>query len=178
MVRIEYFCIAEPAGMPSWNTPIASPPSRFTTMMTMPAMASPLTNFIAPSIEPCSLLSSSISRRLARASVLSIRPERRSESIESCLPGMASRVKRAPTSATRSAPFAMTRNCTSVMIRNTTRPTTRLPPATICPNVWMMLPASPCSRIIRVVATDSARRNSVEMSSIEGKAENCSAVWM
>ena len=91
-------------------------------MMTMPAMASPLTNFIAPSIEPCSLLSSSSSRRLARASTLSISPERRSESIDSCLPGIASSVKRAPTSATRSAPLAMTRNCTRVMIRNTTRP--------------------------------------------------------
>ena len=147
-------------------------------MMTMPAIASPLTNFIAPSIEPCSLLSSSSSRRLARASTLSMSPERRSESMDSCLPGIASRVKRAPTSATRSAPLAMTRNCTSVMIRNTTSPTTRLPPATSLPNVSMMWPASPCSRIMRVVATDSARRNSVLISSTLGNEENCSAVPM
>ena len=33
-------------------------------------------------------------------------------------------------------------------------------------------------RIMRVVATDSARRNSVEIRSTEGKAENCSAeLW-
>jgi hypothetical protein len=51
---------------------------------------------------------------------------------------MASSEKRAATSATRSAPLAMTMNCTTVMIRNTTRPTTRLPPATTLPNVSMM----------------------------------------
>ena len=37
-----------------------------------------------------------------------------------CLPGIASSVKRAPTSATRSEPFAITMNCTIVMIRKTT----------------------------------------------------------
>ena len=143
--------------------------------MTMPAMASPLTNFMAPSMLPCNLLSSSSSRRFSRASILSIRPERKSESMDICLPGIASRVKRAPTSATRSAPLAITRNCTSVMIRKTTRPTTRLPPATRFPKVSMMRPASPSSRIIRVVATDSASRNSVLISKTLGNEENCKA---
>ena len=52
----------------------------------------------------------------------------RNEQIAICLPGMASRVKRAPTSATRSAPLAMTRNWTMVRMRKTTAPTTKLPP--------------------------------------------------
>ena len=45
-----------------------------------------------------------------------------------CLPGMASRVKRAATSATRSAPLAMTMNWMMVRMRKTTAPTTKLPP--------------------------------------------------
>ena len=55
-------------------------------------------------------------------------PARMSASMLICLPGMASRVKRAATSATRSAPLVMTMNCTSVMIRKITAPTTKLPP--------------------------------------------------
>ena len=90
----------------------------------------------------------------------------------SCLPGIASSVKRAATSATRSAPLAMTMNCTIVMMMNTTMPTTRLPPATKLPNASMMWPASPSSRISRVVATDSDNRNNVEISSTLGKLLN------
>ena len=174
MVRTEYFTIACAIGMPCCMTPTARPPSRLMTMMTMPQIASPLTNFIAPSRLPWSLLSSSSSRRLRRASSLSIRPERRSESIDSCLPGMASSEKRAETSATRSAPFAMTMNWTTVMIRNTTMPTTRLPPATSRPKVSMMWPAWPSSRISLVVAIDTARRNSVVINSTLGNTENSS----
>ena len=43
---------------------------------------------------------------------------------------MASRVKRAATSATRPAPLVMTTNWITTRIRNTTRPTTTLPPTT------------------------------------------------
>ena len=139
-------------------TPTAKPPTMLTSTMMMPAMASPLTNFMAPSSEPCSLDSSSKSLRRRRASSLSIRPDRRSLSMESCLPGMASRLKRAATSATRSAPLAMTMNCTIVMIRNTTIPTTKFPPATRLPKVSMMWPAWPSSKIIRVAAIDNDRR--------------------
>ena len=39
-------------GMPFWSTPIAKPPRMFTKTMMMPAMASPLTNLLAPSIAP------------------------------------------------------------------------------------------------------------------------------
>ncbi len=171
MVRMEYFWTAAPKSMPFCNMPTARPPSRLITTMMIPAMASPFTNFIAPSRLPFSLLSISSRRRRRLASSLSIRPERRSESIDSCLPGMASRLKRAATSATRSAPLAMTMNCTTVMIRKTTRPTTRLPPATMLPKVLMIAPAWPSSRIIRVVAIDSASRNRVVISSRLGKTE-------
>ena len=178
MVRIEYLCTAVPTSMSCITTPTARPPSRLMAMMTMPAMASPFTNFMAPSRLPWSLLSCSSALRLRRASSLSSRPERRSESMDSCLPGMASSEKRAATSATRSAPLAMTMNCTTVMIRNTTRPTTRLPPATTLPKVSMMWPASPCSRIMRVVAMDSERRKRVVISSTLGNTENSSGDWM
>ncbi|MNU10016.1 hypothetical protein D3C72_2569340 [compost metagenome] len=52
-----------------------------------------------------------------------------------CLPGMASREKRALTSATRSEPLVITRNWTMVMMRKMTIPTTRLPPTTKLPKV-------------------------------------------
>jgi hypothetical protein len=51
-------------------------------------------------------------------------PDRSSASIAICLPGMASRVKRAPTSATRSLPFAITTNWMIVRIRKMTPPAT------------------------------------------------------
>jgi hypothetical protein len=87
---------------------------------------------------------------------------------------MASSEKRAATSATRSAPLAITMNCTTVMMRNTTKPTTKLPPATVLPKVSMMWPALPCNKINRVVAIASAKRNKVLMSSTLGKTENSS----
>ena len=178
MVRIEYVVAASPADMLWYMTPTASPPIRFTSTMMIEAMASPFTNFIAPSRLPCSLLSISSVRRFSRASSLVRMPDRRSLSIDSCLPGIASRLNRAATSATRSAPFEMTMNCTTVMIRNTTSPTTRLPPATTLPKVSMMWPACPDSRIMRVVAIDSASRNSVVISSTLGNTENSSGLDM
>ena len=135
MVRMEYLTVASLSVISCCKTPIVNPPSKLIMMMMMPAMASPLTNFMAPSRLPFSLLSFSSIRRRRRASSLSIRPERRSESMDICLPGMASSEKRAATSATRSEPLAMTMNCTTVMMRNTTSPTTRLPPATMSPKV-------------------------------------------
>ena len=43
---------ASPNGMPCWTTPTMMPPSRLMTVIRMAAMASPLTNFEAPSIAP------------------------------------------------------------------------------------------------------------------------------
>ena len=142
----------------------------------MPAMLSPLTNFMAPSMAPNILLSWLMTSRRRWASSMSMTPARMSASMDICLPGMASRVKRAPTSATRSAPLAMTRNCTMVRIRKTTAPTTKLPPRANSPKVWMISPASALSRIRRVVVMFRPTRNSVVNSSMVGKEENSSGV--
>ena len=56
-----------------------------------------------------------------------------------CLPGIASRVNRAPTSATRPAPFVTTMNWMTTRIRKTTRPMTSEPPMTMWPNASMTL---------------------------------------
>lgn len=141
-------------------------------VMMRPAIASPFTNFIAPSMPPCSWLSTASVARLRLASSGVSRFARRSASMLICLPGSASSVKRAPTSATRSEPLAITMNCTVVMIANTTRPTTRLPPTTSLPKLSMMLPASACSRIDLVEAMFSESRNSVVNSSSDGNAES------
>ena len=119
----EYTFAASPAVIFFTATPMIRPAMMLMRVMTMPAMASPLTNFMAPSIEPYSWLSFWISRRFARACAWSRVPARRSASMAICLPGMASRVKRAATSATRSAPLVMTINCTRVMIKKITPPT-------------------------------------------------------
>ena len=87
-----------------------------------------------------------------------------------CLPGMASRVKRAPTSATREAPLVTTTNWMTTRIRNTTSPTTTEPPTTNEPNDWITPPAEPVVRISRVDDTLRARRNRVAISSSDGKA--------
>ncbi len=141
----------------------------------MPAMASPLTNFIAPSIEPKSCDSRASAARRRRASLWSMWPARSSASIDICLPGMASSVKRAATSATRSEPFEMTMNWIIVRIRKMTAPTTRLPATTKLPNAWMTSPASARSRMSRVADTSSASRNSVVSSSSVGKVAILSA---
>ena len=43
---------ASPNDMPIWTTPMMMPPSRLMPVIRMPAIASPLTNFEAPSIAP------------------------------------------------------------------------------------------------------------------------------
>ena len=101
----------------------------------------------------------------------SIRPAFRSASIAICLPGIASSVKRAPTSATRPAPFVTTTNWMTIRIRKTTRPTTSCRRRRTRRTASMTgLPRRRrSSRISRVVeATLSARRNSVASSSRVG----------
>ena len=58
-----------------------------------------------------------------------------------CLPGIASSVKRAETSATRSDPFVMTIKLMPTRMMNTMKPTTGLPPTTKLPNAVMTSPA-------------------------------------
>ena len=60
-----------------------------------------------------------------------------------CLPGRASRVKRAVTSDIRSPPLVMTMKLMIIRITNTTRPTMKLPPITTSPKASITLPAAP-----------------------------------
>ena len=165
---------ASPNGMPCWATPMIRPPMTLMNTIRRPAMASPLTNLEAPSIAPKNELSSSRFLRRRRASFSSIRPADRSASIAICLPGMASKVKRAATSAMRPEPLVMTTKFTSTRMANTMMPITKLPAITKLPNAWMTWPAAsvpswPCARIRRVEARLRARRSMVEISSTVGK---------
>ena len=119
-----------------------SPAIRLMAEMRIPAIASPFTNFMAPSMAPWNCASFSITLRRFLASAASTSPARRSASIDICLPGRASRVKRAATSDTRSAPLATTISWRRVMIRKITSPTTRFPFTTKLPKAWMTSPAS------------------------------------
>ena len=98
-------------------------------------------------------------------------PAFRSASIAICLPGIASRVKRAATSATRPAPFVITMNWITIKIVKMTRPTMTEPPTTKLPKLSMTLPAYPWSRISRVTDTLSASRNNVAIKRYDGKIE-------
>ena len=165
--------------MPSWATPMIMPPMMLMKVIRMPAIASPRTNFEAPSIAPKKLLSPSSSLRRLRASSSLIMPAERSASIAICLPGIASSVNRAATSAIRPEPLVTTMKFTMIRMMNTTTPITKLPPITKPPKTWMMLPAAsgpswPWARIRRVVAMLRASRSSVASNSTVGKAENSS----
>ena len=52
MVRSVYVWMASPHGRPRCITPMTRPPTMLMSMMMMPAMASPFTNLLAPSIAP------------------------------------------------------------------------------------------------------------------------------
>ena len=146
-------------------------------------MASPRTNLEAPSIEPKKLASSDTSARRRRASFSSITPALRSASTAICLPGMASSVKRADTSAMRSAPLVTTTKLITTRIANTIRPTAKLPPIRKWPKDSITAPAAPgpvwpSSSTTRVEATLSDSRISVVKSSTEGKAAKSSGRTM
>ena len=146
-------------------------------------MASPRTNFEAPSMAPKKPDSSSRFLRRRRASFSSIKPAERSASIAICLPGIESRWKRAATSAMRPEPLVMTTKFTITRMVKTMMPMTKLPLMTKLPNAWMTWPAAsvpswPRARIRRVEARLSASRSMVAIKSTVGNAENSSGVWM
>src|SRR3954447_16645789 len=149
------------------------PPIRLMPVIRSPATASPRTNLAAPSMAPKKALSSSSSRRRERAVASSISPAERSTSIAICLPGMASREKRAATSAMRPEPFVMTTKFTMIRMPKTMAPMTMLPCITKLPKAWMTWPAAaapscPRPRISRVEARFSDSRSMVAMRSTEG----------
>jgi len=105
-------------------------------------MASPRTNFEAPSMAP---VERSFRPRAACGAGAPpsrrLRPADRSASIAICLPGMASRLKRAATSAMRPEPLVMTMKFTITRIVNTMMPMTKLPAITKLPKASMTCPA-------------------------------------
>ena len=130
-------------------------------------MASPRTNFEAPSMAPKKDDSSSSALRRSCAAFSSMSPAERSASIAICLPGMASRVKRAATSAMRPEPLVMTTKFTMIRIAKTITPMTKLPPMTKWPNASMTWPAAavpswPC-------AEDEAGRGEVQRQAQHGR---------
>ncbi len=101
-------------------------------------------------------------------------PAERSASTAICLPGMASRLNRAATSAMRPDPLVITMKFTTRRMANRMSPITTSPPIRKPPNAATTRPAAlapslPCARISRVVATLRDSRNSVVNSSSVGK---------
>ena len=110
IVNTVYLVTASPIGIWFTKQPIIKPPTMLIITMMIPAIVSPFTNFMEPSIEPKRLDSLCKSSRLFTASSGDIKPALKSASIVICLPGIASNAKRAATSAIRSAPFVITIN--------------------------------------------------------------------
>ncbi len=165
--------------MPWTSVPRMMPITMLSIVIISPAMASPLTNFEAPSSEPKKVVSACSSSRRRFASVWSMAPADMSLSMASCLPGMPSRAKRAPTSAIRVAPLVMTMKLTIRSTQNTTRPRIRLPPMMNSAKPWITSPAAPVPlwpwpMISLVEETLSESRSISEARSTVGKAEKSS----
>ncbi len=155
MVRTPNRCSADSASMLSRIIPIIVPPITLTNVISRPAVASPFTYFVAPSMEPKKDDSCWIFSRRASASLSSMAPVFRSASMAICLPGMASSVNRAVTSDTRSEPLLITTNWIITRMIKIIAPMTRSPPPTKAPNVSTTLPGFPVVRIRRVEETFS-----------------------
>ena len=112
--------------MPASIMPMNSPPTMLISVMMMPAMASPRTNLLAPSMAPKKSACWVISRRRRWASCSSMMPAFRSASMAICRPGMPSKAKRAATSLMRVAPLVITTNWMITMMAKMIRPTTIL----------------------------------------------------
>ena len=150
------------------STPMAIPPIMLMAVSRSPAVASPFTYFTAPSMEPKKLDSIWILSRLSLASLSSIAPVFKSASMAICFPGMASRVKRAVTSATRSEPLLITMNWIMIKMINTMAPTIKSPPPTNWPKVSTTFPDVPFTRIYLVEDTFMAIRKIVVNSRMVG----------
>ena len=167
--------------MPS-ITPIMRPPAILIKVTTIPAMASPRTNFEAPSMAPKKSASSLTCSRRCWAWTSSIIPAFKSASIAICLPGIPSKANRAATSLMRVAPLVITTNWITTMMTKMIIPTRIWSPATNSPKRWITPPAAliPSSwapvRINRVVATFKTKRAKVVASRSEGKILNSSGV--
>ena len=138
--------------------------------MISPAVASPLTYLVAPSIEPKKEDSCCNFSRLSFASLSVMAPVLRSASIAICLPGIASSVNLAVTSDTRSEPLLITTNWTINKIMNTMAPITISLPAMNAPNALTTSPGLPFFKISLVDDTLRAILKIVVNKSIVGNA--------
>ena len=169
--------IASAKGSPWRRTPMTVPPIKFTKVMIRPAVASPFTYFVAPSMAPKKFDSIWIFSRRILASFSVMVPVFKSASIAICLPGIASKVKRAVTSATLSEPLLITTNCIIIRIMNTIAPIIKSPPPTNPPNVRTTFPGSPVVKIKRVEETFKEIRNNVVNNSSVGKNDMSKTSW-
>ena len=111
---------SEPASrrlIPNSIMPMNSPPMMLMSVITMPAMASPRTNLLAPSMAPKKSACRVISWRRRWASRSSMIPAFRSASMAICRPGIPSKANRAATSLMRVAPLVITTNWITTMMR-------------------------------------------------------------
>ena len=168
IVKIVNLSAAAPISMPCLKTPMMMPPTILTPVIIRPAAASPFTYLTAPSMEPKKLASCWSFSLCTFASASVMAPVFKSASIAICLPGMASSVNLAVTSATLSEPLLITTNCTIIKIMNTTIPMTRSPPPTKLPNVATTFPGLPVDNIRRVDDTFRAILKIVVNSKIVG----------
>ena len=159
------------------------PPRTLIRVISNPATASPRTNFEAPSIAPKKVLSELRSSLRFLASSSLIKPDDKSASIAICFPGMASRLKRAETSAIRPDPFVITIKLTIINIEKTITPITGFPLIINCPKAWITCPAAsvpvwPSAKIRRVEAKLSDSLSIVAIRSIMGNALKSSGLLM
>ena len=171
IVRMVYLLIASEKPSPCCVIPMIRPPTMLMIVIIKPAVASPFTYLDAPSMAPKNADSCWILSLLRMASLSSIAPDERSASIAICFPGIASNVKRAVTSDTRSEPLLITIICTMISTIKTIAPMTRLPPPTNEPNTSTTLPGLPVDRISRVEDTFRDIRNTVVKSSSVGNPD-------
>ena len=111
-------------------------------------------------------------------------PELYSASMDICLPGRPSRVKRAATSAMRVAPFVMTIACTAMMTMKMMKPMTRpsAPPEPTTKEakalIILTLNFEPWERMSLIVEILRARPKTVVTRSMVGKIENSVAFFV
>ena len=177
MVSIAYLLSASVAVSPPRIIPMTTPPTKLITVIIRPAVASPFTYLVAPSMEPKNDDSSCIFSRRSFACWSVIAPVFKSASIAICLPGIASSVNLAVTSDTRSEPLLITRNWTIINMIKTIMPTTGSPLPTNSPNWVTTAPGSPVVRISFVDDTFRDMRNVVVKSRMVGNVDIFSTSW-
>ncbi|SGA33832.1 Uncharacterised protein [Chlamydia abortus] len=132
--------------------------------------ASPFTKRNTPSIEEKKSLSSKRSCFCFSTSIAEARPDTRSASSDICLPGRASKINLARTSATLSDPLAMTRKFTKKNRQQAAIPAPKLPKEKKFPKEKIIGDAQPEDKINRVEARFNPKRNKQRYTNNAGKS--------